>query len=108
MPKQMHPKTLADKLAAGESIYLLDVREPFEHEYCRLPNSTLVPLGELSLRAQELKLPTDATIVVYCHHGVRSLSGAAILEANGVKEAYSLAGGIEAWSVLVDPKVPRY
>ena len=108
MPRQIHPTSLADKLRAGESVYLLDVRQPWEHEYCRLPNDTLIPLGELPGRASEVESPAGATIVVYCHHGIRSLTGAAILEANGFAEVYSLAGGIEAWSVLIDPKVPRY
>jgi len=108
MPRQMRPETLAQKLAAGEPVYLLDVREPAEHEYCRLPNSVLIPLGELSHRVGDVEPPPGSTVVVYCHHGIRSLSGAAILEANGIGEAYSLAGGIEAWSRLVDPSVPRY
>lgn len=108
MPRQMRPETLAQKLAAGEPIYLLDVREPVEHEYCRLPNSVLIPLGELPHRIAEVDPPSGSTVVVYCHHGIRSLSGAAILEANGIPEAYSLAGGIEAWSTHIDPSVPRY
>ena len=108
MPRQMHPNTLAQKLAAGEPVYLLDVREPPEHEHCRLPGSVLIQLGELSHRVADVDPPPGSTVVVYCHHGVRSLSGAAILEANGVKDAYSLAGGIEAWSTLIDPSVPRY
>ncbi|HVK11729.1 MAG TPA: rhodanese-like domain-containing protein [Gemmataceae bacterium] len=108
MPRQIHPKTLATKLEAGDPVYLLDVRQPWEHEHCRLPNSTLIPLGELPERLAEVEVPAGAAVVVYCHHGVRSLSGAAILEANGFGEAYSLAGGIEAWSLFIDPTVPRY
>jgi rhodanese-related sulfurtransferase len=108
MPRQIHPATLAKKLDAGEPVYLLDVRQPWEHEYSHLPNSTLIPLGELPERLPEVEVPEGAAVVVYCHHGVRSLSGAAILEANGFGEAFSLAGGIEAWSLLIDPTVPRY
>ena len=108
MPRQMRPETLAKKLAAGEPVYLLDVREPWENEHSRLPNSVLIPLGELTERVAEVDPPPGAAVVVYCHHGIRSLSGAAILEANGLPETYSLAGGIEAWSVLIDPAVPRY
>jgi rhodanese-related sulfurtransferase len=47
-------------------------------------------------------------VVVYCHHGVRSQAGAALLERLGFKDVVSLAGGIDAWSLLVDPRVPRY
>ncbi len=108
MPRQIHPTTLAKKLDAGEPVYLLDVRQPWEHEHSHLPNSTLIPLGELPERLSEVEVPDGAAVVVYCHHGVRSLSGAAILEANGFGEAFSLAGGIEAWSLLIDPTVPRY
>jgi rhodanese-related sulfurtransferase len=108
MPRRMSVKTLATKLAAKEPIYLLDVREPSEHEYSRLPDSKLIPLGELMERVGEVAPPDGVPVVVYCHHGVRSLSGAAILEMNGIREAYSLSGGIEAWSTLIDPSVPRY
>jgi rhodanese-related sulfurtransferase len=108
MPRQIQPETLAKKLAAGEPVYLLDVREPWEHAAARLPDSTLIPLGELPGRVAEVDAPPGATVVVYCHHGIRSLSGAAILEMNGVSEAFSLWGGIEAWSRLIDPTVPRY
>ena len=108
MPRQIHPKTLAKKLAAGEPVYLLDVREPWEHDTARLPDSTLIPLGELPNRVEEVDPPPGVPVVVYCHHGIRSLSGAAILEMNGFPEAYSLGGGIEAWSLLIDPTVPRY
>src|SRR5262245_27876009 len=108
MPRQMHPETLAKKLKAGEPVFLLDVREPWEHAHCRLPDSVLIPLGELTERVAEVDPSPGAAVVVYCHHGIRSLSGAAMLEANGGSEAYSLAGGIEAWSTLIDRSVPRY
>ena len=108
MPRQIHPETLAKKLAAREPVYLLDVRQPWENDLCRLPDCVLIPLGELPERMADVTPPAGSTVVVYCHHGIRSLSGAAILEANGIPEAYSLSGGIEAWSVFVDPMVPRY
>jgi rhodanese-related sulfurtransferase len=108
MPRQIHPEALAGKLAAGDPVYLLDVREPWEFANCHLPNSVLIPLGELPARIDEVDPPPGAAIVVYCHHGIRSLSGAAILEMRGFAEALSLSGGIDAWSVLVDGSVPRY
>jgi rhodanese-related sulfurtransferase len=108
MPRQIHPEALAQKLAAGEPVYLLDVREPWEHAQSRLPDSTLIPLGELPQRIDEVEPPAGVPVIVYCHHGIRSLSGAAILESKGFSEAYSLAGGIDAWSQLIDPSVPRY
>jgi rhodanese-related sulfurtransferase len=108
MVQQIRPEELAEKLRAAESVYLLDVRQPWEHDYCALPGSVLIPLPELPGRLDEVHPPQGAAVVVYCHHGIRSLSGAAILEAAGIGPAYSLAGGIEAWAVVVDPKVGRY
>jgi rhodanese-related sulfurtransferase len=86
----------------------VDVREPWENEYCRLPNSVLIPLGELPARASEVQPGEGALVVVYCHHGVRSLSGAAILLEAGIANVASMMGGIDRWSARVDPKVPRY
>jgi rhodanese-related sulfurtransferase len=108
MPRQIRPETLAKLLADNEPVYLLDVREPWEHEHCRLPASTLIPLGELATRIDDIDAAKEAKVIVYCHHGIRSLSGAGILEIHGFREAYSLAGGIDAWSLLIDPSVPRY
>jgi rhodanese-related sulfurtransferase len=106
--RQLNVRDLAAKLTAKESVYLIDVREPWEHETAALPNSVLVPLNELIGRTDELHPPEGALVVVYCHHGIRSLSGAALLENAGFKNAVSLAGGIDAWSLHIDPKVSRY
>ena len=108
MVRQIRPRELAVHLANGHPVYLVDVRQPWEHETAALPDSNLIPLNELPGRVGEIRAPEDTLVVLYCHHGIRSLSGAAILEANGIPEAYSLAGGIEAWSTLIDPTVPRY
>ena len=89
-------------------VLLLDVRSEDEHELARIEPSLLVPLPELSLRLDELERHRDARIVVYCHHGVRSRSGAAILQGAGFTDVVSLREGIDAWSARVDPKVPRY
>jgi rhodanese-related sulfurtransferase len=108
MIQQIHPIELAQKIQSGEKIYLLDVRQSWENEICALPNSILIPLGELPSRIEEVNPTEDAFVVVYCHHGVRSLSGAAILQQYGLNKVASLWGGIEAWSLLVDSKIPRY
>lgn len=92
----------------GESIYLVDVRQPWEHELARLPDDILVPLDQLADRADEITPPPGALVVTYCHHGIRSLNAAAILQQLGHAPVASLAGGIDAWSQLVDPSVPRY
>jgi rhodanese-related sulfurtransferase len=108
MVRQLSVQELASKRQAGEALYLVDVRQPWEHEMAALPESVLIPLPELPTRLDELAPPRGALVVVYCHHGIRSLSGAAILEQHGVSPVASLAGGIDAWSRLVDPQVPRY
>jgi len=107
MISQIHPNDLKSLLDAGEPIVLLDVRQPEEHAICALPRSVLIPLGELHARASEME-PTDTLVVVYCHHGVRSMSGAAILRQAGLPNVASLAGGIDLWSQIIDPTVPRY
>ncbi len=103
---QIQPSELKALLDAGAPVLLLDVRQPEEHAFCALPGSVLIPLGELMGRVEEVR-PEGATVVVYCHHGVRSLTGAAILRQSGI-EAASLAGGIDRWALAVDPGVPRY
>jgi rhodanese-related sulfurtransferase len=108
MVAQITPRQLADKLATGEPVYLVDVRQPEEHAYAALPDSALIPLGELPARTAEVRPPTGALVVVYCHHGVRSLTGAAVLAQAGVGPVASLAGGIDAWSRLIDLAMPRY
>lgn len=90
---QITPRQLADALAAGEAVYLLDVRLPWEHDTAALPHSTLVPLQDLADHLDEVTPPPGAKVVVYCHHGVRSLSGAYILEQAGFADVASLAGG---------------
>ena len=73
-----------------------------------LPNSKLIPLNELAGRIAEITPLADRPVIVYCHHGIRSQSAAAYLDRTGIKEVYSLTGGIDAWSCEVDPTVPRY
>jgi len=107
MVSQIHPNDLKSLLDTGSPVLLLDVRQPEEHAYCALPGSVLIPLGELHSRASEIE-PGEALVVVYCHHGVRSASGAAILHHAGLPNVASLAGGIDLWSLMIDPGVPRY
>ncbi len=107
MVPQIQPNDLKHILDSGEPVILLDVRQPEENAFCALPGSVLIPLGELSARAGELD-QSDTLVVVYCHHGVRSMSGAALLTHVGFPNVASLAGGIDRWSLAVDPSVPRY
>jgi rhodanese-related sulfurtransferase len=108
MPKEITGRALKDRLSAGEPTLLLDVRQPWEFARAKLAGSVLIPLGELAHRTDELAPPGGALVVTVCHHGVRSLTAAAILEAQGLGPVVSLAGGIDAWSRDIDPDVPRY
>ena len=108
--KQLAVQDLAAHCAATPSILLLDVREPWEvaHAAVTLPGVTTrnVPLAHM--KAEIDRLDPSQPIVCICHHGVRSLQVVAFLERQGFSAVYNLAGGIDAWSVQVDPGVPRY
>jgi molybdopterin/thiamine biosynthesis adenylyltransferase/rhodanese-related sulfurtransferase len=93
---------------AGDEFLLLDVRDPDEFERARIGGSTLIPLAELEQRIGELHDWKDRPIVVHCHHGPRSERACELLIARGFGQARYLDGGIEAWSVTVDPDVERY
>ena len=108
MVAQLDVHTLKGLLDAGASVYLVDVRQPWEHERACLPDHALIPLDELPQRLDELDPPEGALVVAYCHHGVRSLSAAAILQNGGFSRVASLAGGIDRWSLQIDPKIARY
>ncbi|MBL8950613.1 MAG: hypothetical protein JNK82_07550 [Myxococcaceae bacterium] len=103
----MSATELKEALASANPPLLVDVRTPHEHEIAAITPSLLLPLHEIEERAEELDGHKGRPIVVYCHLGVRSLDGAAYLSSLG-HDAVSLAGGIEAWSCEIDPKVPRY
>ena len=96
---------LADRIEDGEDVQLVDVRQPWEAAIASLPGSLLIPLRELPGRLRELD--ASRPVITYCHVGVRSADAAAFLRQEGFR-ARSLAGGIDAWSRVVDPEVPRY
>lgn len=85
---------------------LLDVREPWEYQACRIEGSTLAPMNTIPARAQELDPDTET--VVICHHGARSFQVALFLERNGFSKLYNLQGGVNAWADQVEPTMPRY
>jgi len=96
---------LAAGLAAGEAVHLYDVRSPQEREIARIAGSTLL---DPAVRDQILGLPRDTPLVFHCHHGGRSQQAAEYFLDQGFTRVANLRGGIEAWSVEVDPQVPRY
>jgi rhodanese-related sulfurtransferase len=108
MQLQINPKDLAERLRKEPLPLLLDVREVEEHNFAALPNSKLIPLSEFQARVDELNPWRDSEIVVYCHHGMRSLHAIALLRNAGFSKLVNLSGGIDEWSREVDPSVPRY
>ncbi|MBM3868127.1 MAG: molybdenum cofactor biosynthesis protein MoeB [Verrucomicrobia bacterium] len=97
----------ASRLLAGPNPpVLLDVREPDEYAVCRIEGSRLIPMNTVPTRLAEI--PADAWVLVQCHHGGRSMRVTQFLRSKGFARVTNLQGGIDAWSLKVDPKVPRY
>ena len=103
--QQDNGKTESEPLSSPSLV--LDVREPWEVEAAPLAGAVPMPMGEVASRAHA-ELDPDRHIVTVCHHGVRSLSVAAWLRKEGFEQAQSLAGGVDAWAVRIDPRMPRY
>jgi rhodanese-related sulfurtransferase len=100
------PRDVKERLDRGEKLLLVDVREPHEYALCHIEGSVLIPMGTIPGNLQ--KLDVDEDVVCFCHHGMRSLDVATWLRAQGVKTAKSMSGGIDRWSIEIDPKVQRY
>jgi rhodanese-related sulfurtransferase len=91
----------------GVRLRFIDVREPEEHAICQIEGATLMPMRTVPQHLHELEDGGDP-IVVFCHHGIRSLSVVDWLRNHGVENCQSMSGGIDLWSLQVDPAVPRY
>ncbi len=104
----MTPHELKMKLNSATPPRLLDVRQPEEYAFVALPNATLIPLGELLSRTDEIEGWCEEELVVYCHHGIRSAQAVAQLRAIGFGNVHNLSGGIDRWTTDVDPSLPRY
>lgn len=106
MAVEMRVEQLRDLLAAGSLPTILDVREPEEIQIAPFAGAVEIPMGEIPARLEELS--REEEIVVLCHHGIRSARVASYLEHEGFKRVANLTGGIDAWSLSVDPDTPRY
>ena len=103
---EITPIELHAQLEQGRRIFLLDVREPQEHQICRLDGAKLIPLRQLPARVGELNATDE--IVVYCHAGIRSAEATQFLKRSGFANVKNLLGGIREWAERVDPSMPRY
>lgn len=106
MVSEITVRQLADKLKSSTPPLVIDVREPHEYAYARIEGAQLRPLGQIATWASEFD--KEAEIVLQCHSGSRSMYAAQFLQRLGFKHVANLKGGIDAWSVQVDPTVPRY
>ncbi len=103
---QLSVKDLKSKIDKNEKFILLDVREPYEFDICRIPGSRLIPLGELPSRLSELDSADE--IIIHCKSGVRSARAVRLLQKAGFNRLRNVEGGILAWAEEVDPALPKY
>ena len=106
MDYEITPQELQQRQERNEELVILDVREPWERETASIAHSQHIPMADIPARVQELD--PEQHIVVYCHHGVRSLSVTDWLRKQGYEKAQSMSGGIERWAREIDPGVARY
>jgi rhodanese-related sulfurtransferase len=97
---------LKQRLDRGDRLSILDVREPEEVAIAAFPGAINVPMGDVPSRLAELD--PEAEWVIVCHHGMRSANVAMYLLRNGFEKIANLSGGIDEWSLTVDPATPRY
>ena len=108
-PMEITPAEVKRRLASGERVFLIDVRQPEEHAIASIPGAELVPMNTVPASIQALESKADeGGLIVFCHHGMRSLNIVAWLRGQGLESCQSMAGGIDLWSLEVDPSVPRY
>lgn len=105
---EVHPTQLKQWLDEHAEVLIIDVRQPKEWTAAHIQAATLIPLDQLETRLDQIDSWKDRRVVVHCHHGVRSMNATAFLRHRGFTNVHSLAGGIDAWSLLADPTVPRY
>jgi rhodanese-related sulfurtransferase len=109
VPFEMTPAEVKRRLDAGEKLFLIDVREQNEYATARIPGSELIPMNTVPAALTDLEGKDDqGTIVVFCHHGMRSANVTQWLRGQGLRNVASMSGGIDQWSTDVDPSVPRY
>lgn len=105
---EITPSEFVARRKRGDDVVLFDCRTEEERAIATIPTSIHTPLSDLKSMLQDLLVHADQTVVVHCHHGVRSLQATLFLRTEGFDDAYSLEGGIDRWSTDVDTTVPRY
>lgn len=108
LPLEIDVRSTKQMLDQAERFILLDCRESGEVATAKIAGSMHIPMREIPSRLGELESHKAARIIVHCHHGGRSLRVTQFLRQQGFEQAQNLAGGIDAWSLEIDPSVPRY
>lgn len=107
-PLEANSEAIKTWIDTGKQFLFLDCREPDEYATARIEGTTLIPMSELTQRVGELEPWRNSQIVVHCHHGGRSLRVTNWLRQQGFAQVTNMSGGIDEWSQVVDPSVPRY
>jgi rhodanese-related sulfurtransferase len=103
---EIAPREVKERLAGEDKVLFVDVREQWEQDTAHIEGSVLIPLGDIP--SNLARFENAEQVVLFCHHGIRSFDAAVWLRSQGVEGARSMTGGIERWSVEIDPNVPRY
>ena len=106
---EVTPHEVKSSLKEPQKGVLIDVREPQEYAIARIEGAELIPMQSVPAQLQRLEAMADqGPLLIYCHHGARSLQVANWLRQQGIENVASMAGGIDRWSLEIDPNVPRY
>lgn len=110
LPIEITPAEVSALQKEGVALRMIDVREPAEHAICHIEGAELIPMQTVPQHLSSVREMDqgDSRIVVFCHHGMRSLSVVDWLRKQGIENCQSMSGGIDLWSVQIDPGVPRY
>jgi rhodanese-related sulfurtransferase len=109
LPLEITPQEIQRRLQSGEKLTLIDVREPSEFQLARIAGAELIPMRAIPAELSRLDAQAAETpLIVFCHHGVRSLNVVHWLRRQGVDTCQSMDGGIDRWSLEIDPGVARY
>ena len=108
LPLELTPQDLSNQLENQDTAFI-DVREPQEFAIARIDGAELIPMNTIPAELQRVEaLADEKRLVFFCHHGVRSMQVVNWLRQQGIENCVSMAGGIDRWSLEIDPNVPRY
>jgi len=108
LPIEISVVETSELISSGKPLLLIDCREADEVATCAIEGAVHIPMQDIPQRISEIKDLAPERLIIHCHHGGRSLNVAAWLRENSFPQAQNMTGGIEQWSLQIDPEVPRY